>query len=83
MLTMLCQAEKRDLVLTGKAVWLIGRQKVKAGPNKGQMEPCVNRKLELENIAKVMLMVERTMVVLMVLVMAVVLMMVVVVKKGG
>jgi len=47
------KAEKRDLILTGKAVWLIGRQKVKTGPNKGQMEPAVNRKLELENIAKV------------------------------
>jgi len=49
------KAEKRDLILTGKAVWLIGRQKVKSGPNKGQMEAAVNRKLDLENIAKVSL----------------------------
>lgn len=49
------KAEKRDLVLTGKAVWLIGRQKVKTGPDKGQMEAAVNRKLELEGIAKVSL----------------------------
>ena len=49
------QAERRDLVLTGKAVWLIGRQKVKTGPDKGQMEAAVNRKLELEGIAKVSL----------------------------
>ena len=41
------------MVLTGKAVWLIGRQKVKSGPNKGQMEAAVNRKLELEGISKV------------------------------
>ena len=40
-------------MLTPKAVFLIGRQKVKSGPNKGQMEPVVNRKLDLENIAKV------------------------------
>ena len=40
-------------MLTGKAIWLIGRQKVKSGPNKGQMEAAVNRKLELESIAKV------------------------------
>ena len=52
---MIGQAEKRDLVLTGKAVWLIGRQKVKTGPGKGQMEAAVNRKLELEGIAKVSL----------------------------
>jgi len=49
------KAEKRDLVLTGKAVWLIGRQKVKTGPSKGQMEAAVNRKLELEGIAKLTL----------------------------
>jgi len=49
------KAEKRDLVLTGKAVWLIGRQKVKSGPNKGQMEAAVNRKLELEGISKISL----------------------------
>eukprot|EP00092_Neocalanus_flemingeri_P052340 GFUD01061174.1.p1 GENE.GFUD01061174.1~~GFUD01061174.1.p1 ORF type:complete len:1149 (-),score=317.13 GFUD01061174.1:56-3502(-) len=49
------KAEKRDLILTSKAIWLIGRQKVKSGPNKGQMEVAVNRKLDLENIAKVCL----------------------------
>ena len=26
--------EKRDLILTQKAVWLIGREKVKSGPEK-------------------------------------------------
>ena len=49
------QVEKRDLVLTGKALWLIGREKAKAGPNKGKPEPAVSRKIELERISKVSL----------------------------
>ena len=42
-----------DLILTGKAVWLIGREKTKSGPDKGKMVPSVNRKIDLEKIAKV------------------------------
>ena len=49
------KAEKRDLVLTGKALWLVGREKAKAGPNKGKLEPAVSRKIDLENIEKVSL----------------------------
>ena len=45
--------EKRDLVLTGKAVWLIGREKTKSGPDKGKMVPSINRKIDLDKIAKV------------------------------
>ena len=49
------QVEKRDMVLTGKALWLVGREKAKAGPNKGKLEPAVSRKIELEKISKVSL----------------------------
>ena len=47
------KAEKRDLVLTGKAVFLIGREKSKTPPNKGKLVPVVTRKIELDKIAKV------------------------------
>ena len=39
--------------MTGKAVWLIGRQKVKEGPDKGNMVAAVSRKIELDKILKV------------------------------
>ena len=44
---------KRDLILTGKAVWLIGREKAKEGPSKGNMVPVVERKIDFDKIAKV------------------------------
>ena len=47
------QVEKRDLVLTAKALFLLGRQKVKDGPNKGALVPAVSRAVELAKIAKV------------------------------
>ena len=47
------KAEKRDLVLTGKAVFLIGREKSKTPPNKGKLVPVVSRKIELDKIARV------------------------------
>lgn len=34
-------------------MWLIGREKTKSGPDKGKMVPSVNRKIDLEKIAKV------------------------------
>ena len=43
------------MVLTGKALWLVGREKAKTGPNKGKLEPAVSRKIELEKISKVTL----------------------------
>jgi len=49
------KAEKRDLVLTGKAVFLIGREKSKTPPNKGKLVPVVTRKIELDKIAKLTL----------------------------
>ena len=45
--------EKRDLILTGKAVWMIGREKSKDGASKGQMIPVPVRKIDLDKIAKV------------------------------
>jgi len=51
------KAEKRDLVLTGKALFLLGREKVKSGPNKGQMVPMVTRGhgIDFDKIQKVYL----------------------------
>ena len=49
------KVEKRDLVLNGKAVWLIGREKVPSGPEKGKLVPAVIRKLEFDMITKVSL----------------------------
>merc|ERR1712032_218225 len=49
------KVEKRDLILTGKALWLIGREKTKSGQDKGKMVPSVNRKIDLKKISKVSL----------------------------
>ena len=49
------KVEKRDLVLTGKALWLIGREKTPSGPDKGKLVPAVSRKIELDSISKVSL----------------------------
>ena len=49
------KVEKRDLVLTGKALWLIGREKARAGPDKGKLVPAVSRKIEFNTISKVSL----------------------------
>ena len=49
------KVEKRDLVLNGKALWLIGREKVKSGPEKGNLVPAVSRKVEFDTINKVSL----------------------------
>ena len=40
-------------MLTAKALFLLGRQKVKDGPNKGALVPAVSRAVELAKIAKV------------------------------
>lgn len=47
------KATKRDLVLTPKFVCLIGREKVKKGPEKGRIKEVIKRKIELENISHV------------------------------
>lgn len=44
------QGIKRDLILTPKCLYLIGREKVKQGPEKGQVTEVVKRKIEIEKI---------------------------------
>ncbi|KAM4014231.1 unconventional myosin-Ie-like isoform 1-T1 [Anomaloglossus baeobatrachus] len=46
---------KRDLVLTPKYLYLIGREKVKQGPEKGQIKEVLKRKMELKDIQSVSL----------------------------
>ncbi|KAI1891615.1 hypothetical protein AGOR_G00145610 [Albula goreensis] len=49
------KAIKRDLILTPKGIYLIGREKVKKGPEKGQIKEVLKRKLELGSICGVSL----------------------------
>lgn len=49
------KAMKRDLLLSSKHVYLIGREKVKKGPEKGRVYEVVKRKLEMKNIGSVSL----------------------------
>ncbi|KAM3613650.1 uncharacterized protein V6R79_002895 [Siganus canaliculatus] len=46
---------KRDLILTPKFLYLIGREKVKQGPEKGQIREVLKRKIELNKIQSVSL----------------------------
>ncbi|KAK7158029.1 hypothetical protein R3I93_009279 [Phoxinus phoxinus] len=46
---------KRDLILTPKFLYLIGREKVKQGPEKGQIQEVLKRKIEVEKIQSVSL----------------------------
>uniref|UniRef100_A0A3P8YAC3 Osteoclast-stimulating factor 1 n=1 Tax=Esox lucius TaxID=8010 RepID=A0A3P8YAC3_ESOLU len=46
---------KRDLILTPKCVYLIGREKVKQGPEKGQVTEVLKRRIEVEKILAVSL----------------------------
>ncbi|XP_076012146.1 unconventional myosin-Ie isoform X2 [Genypterus blacodes] len=47
------KAIKRDLILTPKCVYLIGREKVKQGPEKGQVTEVIKRRIEVEKILAV------------------------------
>lgn len=49
------QSIKRDLILTPKGIYLIGREKVKKGPEKGQIKEVLKRKLEFGSISSVSL----------------------------
>lgn len=49
------QSIKRDLILTPKGIYLIGREKVKKGPEKGQIKEVLKRKLEFGTIGSVSL----------------------------
>lgn len=53
--TLLMQTLKRDLVLTPKFVYLIGREKMKQGPEKGQIKEVLKRKIEVKDIRSVSL----------------------------
>ncbi|CAF99593.1 unnamed protein product, partial [Tetraodon nigroviridis] len=46
---------KRDLILTPKAVYLIGREKVKQGPEKGQVTEVLKRRIDVDKIMAVSL----------------------------
>ncbi|CAJ1049206.1 unconventional myosin-Ie isoform X2 [Xyrichtys novacula] len=46
---------KRDLILTPKSVYLIGREKVKQGPEKGQVTEVLKRKIDVEKTLAVSL----------------------------
>ncbi|XP_031430182.1 unconventional myosin-If [Clupea harengus] len=46
---------KRDLILTPKGIYLIGREKVKKGPEKGLIKEVLKRKLEMGNIRAISL----------------------------
>nr|XP_025038318.1 unconventional myosin-Ie [Pelodiscus sinensis] len=49
------QGVKRDLVLTPKCIYLIGREKVKQGPEKGLVKEVLKRRIEVERILSVSL----------------------------
>ncbi|KAK2172541.1 hypothetical protein NP493_950g01025 [Ridgeia piscesae] len=44
------KVSKRDLLLSPKNIYLVGREVVKKGPNKGQMQEVVKRKIPLSQI---------------------------------
>eukprot|EP00106_Octopus_bimaculoides_P005095 XP_014772537.1 PREDICTED: unconventional myosin-Ie-like [Octopus bimaculoides] len=46
---------KRDLILTSRHLYLIGREKVKKGPHKGAIIEVVKRKIPLQDIQKIVL----------------------------
>nr|XP_040146951.1 unconventional myosin-If [Ictidomys tridecemlineatus] len=46
---------KRDLILTPKCVYVIGREKVKKGPEKGQVREVLKKKLEIQALRGVSL----------------------------
>lgn len=47
------QTVKQDLILTPKFLYLIGREKVKQGPDKGQICEVLKRKIELHKVQSV------------------------------
>ncbi|XP_021935115.1 unconventional myosin-Ie-like [Zootermopsis nevadensis] len=49
------KAARRDLVLTSRSIFLIGREAIKKGPEKGKAIEVMKRKLDFENISHVSL----------------------------
>ena len=45
------QEQKRDLLLSSKAVLIVGREKVKKGPQKGQFIEVVKRSIKIQDIS--------------------------------
>lgn len=46
---------KRDLILSPKSIYLIGREKIKKGPEKGQIKEVLKRRLDISGIRSVSL----------------------------
>lgn len=46
---------RRDLILTGKYLYLIGREQIKKGPEKGKSVQVIKRKLPFNQISHVSL----------------------------
>ena len=46
---------RRDLILTGKGLYLIGREQIKKGPEKGKTVEVIKRKLPFDQISHVSL----------------------------
>ncbi|EPQ10477.1 Myosin-If [Myotis brandtii] len=55
MVTASSQPIKRDLILTPRCVYVIGREKVKKGPEKGQVREVLKKKLEIQALRGVSL----------------------------
>lgn len=49
------QPIKRDLILTPKCIYVIGREKVKKGPEKGQVQEVLKKKVEIQAVRGVAL----------------------------
>lgn len=49
------QPIKRDFILTPKYFYLIGREKVKKGPEKGQIREVLKKKVEVQAVNRVSL----------------------------
>jgi hypothetical protein len=49
------KSTKRDLIVTQKGIFLIGREMVKSGPNKGQLVESVTRQITLDQLFEVIL----------------------------
>eukprot|EP00049_Salpingoeca_infusionum_P018370 m.356955 g.356955 ORF g.356955 m.356955 type:complete len:1042 (+) comp17672_c0_seq1:247-3372(+) len=49
------RAQKRDLLLSANHLFIVGREKIKKGPNKGQVEEVIKRKIALDQIGSVSL----------------------------
>jgi myosin-1 len=49
------KTQKRDLILTGNAIVIVGREKEKAGPKKGQFVEIITRQIDFEQLQSISL----------------------------